>query len=221
MRTLAVVALVWALAAARAEVYLPGPEDDARASSLSKDPPVSLPEIKKHDLVMIRVKDVFQFKNNITSNAKEEYDIDFELADWFNIKGNGLDLRAQPGRRVDSRSRDEGTPLKIDLESEKEAKGAYTQSDQKQLTVSITAEVADVRPNGTLVLEARKVTEKGEDRQIILFTGVVRREDVGADNVIEYERIANPVLKIQEEGPSSDATSRGWLARAIDVIWPF
>ena len=206
--------------AARAEVYLPGPESDAREASFSKDPKVQLPEMKVHDLVTVRVKDVFQFKNNITSNQKNENDIGMTLADWFNIKGNGTDLRLQPGRGVGS-SRGEGPPIKLDMSSDRESKGNYTQSDQRQLTASITAEIVDIRPNGTLLLEARKVTQKDDDKQVILFTGVVRRQDITAENTIDYDRIANPVLKIEQEGPSSQATSKGWFTKILDVIWPF
>lgn len=218
---LAAVCALLAAPAARGEVYLPGPESDAREASFSKDPKVELPEVRLHDLVTVRVRDVFQFKNNITSNQKKEYDLDLELADWFNIKGNGTNLRLEPGRQVGSRAREEGPPITLGLESEKESKGNYSQSDQKQLTASITAEIVDIRPNGTLVLEARKVTEKDEDKQVIVFTGVARRQDITVDNTIDYERIANPVLKIEQEGPSSETTGRGWLAKIIDVVWPF
>ncbi len=224
--------LLWAAAAAwiplwgmtptaRGEVYLPGPEANAAEASLTKDPKVVLPEVKIHDLVMVRVKDVFQFKNNITANQKKEYDIDMELADWFNIQGNGTQLRAAPGRRVESNARDEGSPIKLDIESEKESKGTYNQLDQRQLSASIAAEIVDVRPNGTLVLEARKVTQKDEDKQVIIFTGVARREDIKPDNSIDYDRVANPVLRIEQEGPGAQVNKRGWLARALDVVWPF
>lgn len=217
----AAAALAGGMPAARAEVYLPGPESDAREASFSKDPKVELPEVKLHDLVTVRVKDVFQFKNNVTSSQKKEYDLAMELADWFNIQGNGTKLRATQGRRVESDAREEGVPIKLGLESEKESKGNYNQSDQRQLTASITAEIVDMRPNGTLVLEARKVTQKDDDRQVIIFTGVARRQDITAENTIDYDRIANPVLKIEQQGPSNEATSKGWLAKVIDVVWPF
>ncbi len=218
---LAAAALAGGMPAAHAEVYLPGPESDAREASFSKDPKVELPEVRVHDLVTIHVKDVFQFKNNVSSSQKKEYDLAMELADWFNIQGNGTKLKLAPGRRVGSAAREEGSPISLDLESEKESKGNYTQSDQRQLTASITAEIVDLRPNGTLVLEARKVTQKDDDRQVILFTGVARRQDITAQNTIDYDRIANPILKIEQQGPSSEATSKGWLAKVIDKVWPF
>lgn len=207
--------------AGRAEVYVVGGEGDAKQASMSKDPSAELPQVRVHDLVTIRIKDLYKFSNDVKSDQKKEYDLQMELADWFRITGRGARLRAEPGRRVASRARDEGSPLELGIESEKESKGSSKQTEKTELQASVTAEVVEVRPNGTIVLEARKVTQKDENKQTLILTGVARIQDIGQDNAVDSSQVANMFLKILHEGPGADATKRGWFAKVIDKVWPF
>ena len=82
----------------------------------------------------------------------------------------------------------------------------------------MTAEIADVKPNGTLVLEATAHVRMDKEDQIFRLTGVCRAEDVAADNTIVSSQIAQLDLSKDTAGDVKNGTKRGWLNSIIDTI---
>ena len=54
----------------------------------------------------------------------------------------------------------------------------------RQVPPFCTAEVLDVKPNGTLVLQARKRIKTDDEEQVFVLSGTCRAEDITADNTI-------------------------------------
>ena len=80
----------------------------------------------------------------------------------------------------------------------------------------MTARVIDVQPNGNLLIEATRQVEIGGSPQKVVLTGVVRPDDIAADNTVESTYIAD--AKITYEGPMAEVTRRGLLERLMDWI---
>jgi len=100
-----------------------------------------------------------------------------------------------------------------------DGKGKYDRTDT--IESRITARVLEVKPNGTLLLEAKSVTKSDQETQTILLSGLCRGKDVTASNTILSTQIYGLNLNMQHEGQVRRATKKGVLARVIETIFNF
>lgn len=117
---------------------------------------------------------------------------------------------------------DDGSPITgVDASAGNKFKGdgKYERSDR--FTDRITATVIDVKPNGVLVLEARRTIEKDEELQTLVLSGECRREDVTAQNTVMSNQLADMVLSVKNEGQVKDAAEKGLLSRVFDTVFNF
>lgn len=100
---------------------------------------------------------------------------------------------------------------------------AKTESKQNNvLTGSITAHVAQVLPNGNLVIRGEKWVQVNRGNEYIRLSGIVRPEDVGADNTIPSTRVGNARISYSGTGEMAEANQQGWLSRFFSSpFWPF
>jgi len=54
----------------------------------------------------------------------------------------------------------------------------------------------------------------------MILTGVIRPEDIAADNSIISSYVADARITYTGRGVLSEKQSPGWLARILDYIWP-
>ena len=85
----------------------------------------------------------------------------------------------------------------------------------------MTAEIVDVRPNGLLVLEARREIVNDGESQIITLGGICRPEDVDANNQVLSHRVADAVVKKETAGELRNTAEKGVFAKLIDMIFAF
>jgi flagellar L-ring protein FlgH len=95
--------------------------------------------------------------------------------------------------------------------------GATTRSGA--LSAVVTARVADVMPNGDLVIEGVREIDINGDRQIIVLTGVVRAADIGPGNVVPSTAIGQMRIRYFGRGLIRDNLSPGWLVRVFNKIF--
>jgi flagellar L-ring protein precursor FlgH len=67
---------------------------------------------------------------------------------------------------------------------------------------------------------SRHVRLNNED-QIIVLSGIIRPEDISQDNTILSSFVADAKIEYFGKGVVSDEQRPGWLARILNVIWPF
>src|SRR5262249_17655776 len=89
------------------------------------------------------------------------------------------------------------------------------------LLTRITAEIIDIKPNGTLVLQARKRIKADGDELTGRLTGVCRSEDVLADNTVISTQLADLQIDSVSDGDTRDVSKRGWLKKILDGVAPF
>lgn len=104
-------------------------------------------------------------------------------------------------------------------------KSAFSGSGQVNNTQSLTARaavlVSDILPNGNFVIEGvRVVTFSGETQYIVLH-GLVRPDDISADNTVASSNIADVRIEFITEGSLSDAQRKTWLLKIYDKVRPF
>ena len=93
-------------------------------------------------------------------------------------------------------------------------------SNKQSLASRAAVLVTDVLPNGNLVIEGvRVVTFSGETQYVVLH-GLVRPDDIAADNTVVSTNIAGGRIEFIAEGSITDAQKRGWLSSLYEKLRP-
>lgn len=168
--------------------------------------------MKKHDLVTIIVREESEFTSEGNTELNKEYEMDATIEEL--IKLNLEDLQINPGGVGD-------VPLQVRMNGTREFTGEGNVDRSDSLTARITAEVLDVKPNGTLVLQARGYIKTDEEEAEIILSGICRAEDVSIDNTILSSQLYDKRVEKTHKGAVRDSTKRGWVPRLLDWMNPF
>lgn len=180
-------------------------------SLIAVEPPQP-PSYKVHDLVTIVVDETSRQTAEQKLKTEKEYELDAAIGPILDF-AQLLEARLEAG---DSGS----VPLiGADYDQDFDGKGRFERSDR--FNARITAEIIDVKPNGTLVLEARKRIDKGEEVQEMVLSGVCRREDITTSNTILSSQLASLTLISRHEGQVEDAGRKGVITRALEFLFAF
>jgi flagellar L-ring protein precursor FlgH len=110
-------------------------------------------------------------------------------------------------------------PTLLDTTSATDFKGGGTTTRSGTLTTNVTVRVAEVMPNGNLVLEGAREVQINGDRQVFLLTGVVRPIDISPNNVVLSTAIAQLHVQYVGNGLLRDSLSPGWLIRIFNKVF--
>lgn len=175
--------------------------------------PVPEPKvIKKHDLVTIVVREESKFSSEGSSETKREASIDAAIEEFIKLRLRNLEIEGGGIGPV---------APKVAANLNRESKGEGTVDRSDRFTARITAEVLDVKPNGTLVLQARKRIKTDDEEQAFILTGVCRAGDITADNSILSTQLYDLELSKSHKGTVRNATRKGWGGKLLDAISPF
>jgi flagellar L-ring protein precursor FlgH len=83
----------------------------------------------------------------------------------------------------------------------------------------ISVRVVEVDKRGQLKVQGTKQVDVDKNKQKLEFTGWIRPEDVGKDNVVASERVADVNLTYQLNGDIGK-TRGGLVGRLLSVFWP-
>ena len=168
--------------------------------------------VKKHDLLTIIIREDSDFSSKGTSDLKKDTTLDAGFDDFVKLKLSNFELK---GGGLGA------TPPQVKLHGSREQKGDATVDRQDTFTARITAEVLDVKPNGTLVVQARKHIKTDEEEQEFILTGICRAEDIQVDNTLLSTQIFDLSLQKNHKGAVRDTNKRGLLTKLLDFINPF
>jgi flagellar L-ring protein precursor FlgH len=95
-----------------------------------------------------------------------------------------------------------------------------TAAQANALSGVITAMVAEVMPNGNLIVEGRKQLSLTEGAEFIQIRGVVRARDVQPDNTVSSMRMAQAQISYRGSGNLAESTQPGWITQLLFKYWP-
>lgn len=177
------------------------------------DDPKPVP-FKKHDHIQIVVLEKSKGSAAADLHTDQRTRWEASLDDWIKfIKsgeghttlGSSDTKNVKPGINLDARLR-------------KDNLGKTTR--QFELAFTITAEVVDIRPNGNLVLEAKKERTVNGETESVTLSGECAPSAV-AGGTIRSDRVANMKVKLEGNGDVNSAQRPGWLGWILGVLWPF
>ncbi|HWV13793.1 MAG TPA: flagellar basal body L-ring protein FlgH [Cellvibrio sp.] len=101
--------------------------------------------------------------------------------------------------------------------------GGDAGADQSNsLQGNITVTVAEILPNGNLMVRGEKWMTLNSGDEFIRISGIVRTDDIAPDNTVLSTRLANAKISYSGKGSLADSQSMGWLARFFNSsVWPF
>ncbi len=113
------------------------------------------------------------------------------------------------------------TPQEFNMggDSSFNGKGQAAQSNTLSGEVSVT--VAEVYPNGTMLVRGEKLIELQRGDEYVRFAGLVRQSDVSADNRVPSTRVADAKITYTGKGDIARASRQGWLQRFFTMLSPF
>jgi flagellar L-ring protein precursor FlgH len=165
--------------------------------------------VRQHDLLTVIVREESTSRSAGSTDLEKEYDLSAELREYVDFDLSSF--------RVVPKSGGQG----FDGEVERSFAGDGKTDRRDSFVTRITAEVIDVKPNGTLVIQARKRITTDEDEQLIVLTGTCRTADVTAANTVLSTQLHDLHLQKHTRGPVRDASQRGIVPRVVDRINPF
>lgn len=113
-------------------------------------------------------------------------------------------------------------PMQASISADRNFDGGGKTDQSNALSGTITAVVLDVYPNGNMVVQGRKRITLNRGDEYVTITGIVRPDDVSANNTVSSTRVADARIAYTGTGALADSNTQGWLSRLFSsVIWPF
>lgn len=168
-------------------------------------PPNMPRQIKMHDLVTVLVEQKSETLSQGNVDRRKKAEGGMTLNDWVGFEGFAVQPDPQSA----------GDP-KVSGISENKYRAQAKLDTKDTIKFTITCEVVDIRPNGTVVIEGHRSVRNNEDVMDAALTGVVRTEDIMPNNTVRSEHIAELRINKREVGHIRDAYRRGWLMRWLD-----
>jgi len=152
--------------------------------------------------VEISIDDRARFKNESERNRTTSRDLGFGLGlDWQGAKTEGSG--------------------NANIDSNTTASGAGTTERSEKLELRVAAVVSDVLPNGNLMIQGSQEVRVNAELRILTIAGIARPADIGPNNTIPYERIAEARISYGGRGRLTEVQQPPYGTQILDNISPF
>jgi flagellar L-ring protein precursor FlgH len=109
---------------------------------------------------------------------------------------------------------------KLAAGSENSFSGSGSSAQSNSLTGQVSVHVVRVFQNGNLeILGQKKLTLNNGDEYIRVH-GIVRPQDIDAENVVSSDRIANANIQYIGAGDIAESSKKGWYSKLLDNVNP-
>jgi flagellar L-ring protein precursor FlgH len=100
-------------------------------------------------------------------------------------------------------------------------KGNGSASQSNSLTGEISVTVAEVYPNGTMLVRGQKQLRLNRGDEYVQVQGIVRIADIDLDNRVPSTRVADAKITYTGRGDLQRQSRPGWLQRFFSLVSPF
>jgi flagellar L-ring protein precursor FlgH len=156
------------------------------------------------DTLTIRLAEKTQASKSASSDASKESSVDTGVPV---IGGKGI---TRNGKNI----------LNNEWETEQDFAGKGSSSQSNSLSGNITVTVAEVYPNGNLLVRGEKWLTLNQGEEFVQISGIVRPVDIASDNSVDSYKVADARITYSGQGTLADANRPGILTRFFIKLWP-
>ena len=109
----------------------------------------------------------------------------------------------------------------IDVDSNSASDGSGSIRREEELSTSVAAVVTQILPNGYMVIEGRQEVRVNFEVRELVVAGIIRPEDIRADNTIESTKIAEARIAYGGRGQISEVQQPRYGQQLLDILLPF
>ena len=166
-----------------------------------------------HDLVTIIVREEAQTSFSSKLETEKETSHTGEIAEFPRLTLSDLiDFQLIPNTFPN------GT-LKVDVKGGSEFTGEGDFANRQTMTARLQATIIDVKPNGNVVLEARKSVQDDGEQFELVATGICRVDDITATNTVLSSQLADLYIDKQSTGHLRKAANKGLFTEVLDFFF--
>ncbi|MFN3506517.1 MAG: flagellar basal body L-ring protein FlgH [Allorhizobium sp.] len=118
-------------------------------------------------------------------------------------------------------STDTGTTGDLSTDSSTSTKGSGKTERSEKLNLLVAAVVTGVLENGNLLISGSQEVRVNHELRILNVAGIVRPQDVDADNMISYDRIAEARISYGGRGRLTEVQQPPIGQQVVDIYSPF
>jgi flagellar L-ring protein FlgH len=109
----------------------------------------------------------------------------------------------------------------VNVESSGSHTGNGTVTRNETITMRVAAVVTQVLPNGNLAITGRQEVRINFEVRELEVAGVIRPEDVAANNTITSDKIAEARVSYGGRGQITDVQQPRYIQQLFDIVFPF
>lgn len=99
--------------------------------------------------------------------------------------------------------------------------GAGSIKRNENVTLRLAGVITQVLPNGNLALAARQEVRVNSELRELQVSGVIRPQDIGSDNTVRHDRLAEARVAYGGRGQISDVQRPRYGQQLLDILLPF
>ena len=211
MRALALIPLLAVAAAAHAQTGSLFSDRTEAAGTLISE---RRAKFEPGDIITILVRENIDAQTQANTNTRKES----EVSATAPIAANPFLVQRQPdGLGVINPG--ELPNWQIETDNEHRTQGRTQRNNR--LVTTIAARVVEVEPNGNVVIEGSKRVTVNREDSFVKVRGTVRQRDIGRDNTVSSNQVADAEIELQGKGPLWNNQRRGLITRFLDWFSPF
>jgi flagellar L-ring protein precursor FlgH len=111
----------------------------------------------------------------------------------------------------------------VDLEStsQRTFNGTNATSIDRKFTDKMSFIVVDVLPNGNLIVQGSRQRMITRELRTLHVQGIVRPADIGPNNTVLSQFVADLRFAYEGKGPESRYTNQNYGGRLWNILWPY
>lgn len=194
-------------------VAIPAPTKPAHGSLWQPGSKQFFKDSRAHkvgDIVTVLVQEQAEAAVEGNTDITRTHDSESGLTNLLNLEG---------------KLRERGIPLVgsnlLDTDSSRNFSGAADTDRQDSISANIAAVVVQVLPNDYLVIQGSREVTVNYEVQRLQIQGIVRPEDIGSNNTIASNKIAEARIYYAGKGLVDEAQTPQYGVRFIDKVLPF